>query len=203
MNELGANTSKKNEKYESIVQAAFETFMEKGFHNTKMEEIAHKAGTGKGTIYEYFSSKKELFCAMVKNIMTWYCESIETAITSGRDFKGKLDNMMKLHIEFTLQAKNLIKLMTHNFVHISPELNRWMMDARNKMLNMVEEVFSQGIREGKIRQVDVHLVALLFIASWREIIFEDIMGCGGGRSLEDIKDEALGILLNGIALKDM
>jgi len=201
MNETSVSINKKNEKYESILQAAFETFMEKGFHNAKMEEIAQKAGIGKGTIYEYFSSKKDLFCGMVKNIMTWYCESLENAIRSGNDFHEKIDNMMKLHMEFAVQARNLIKLMTHNFVYISSELNRWMMETRNKMISMVEEVFNQGIREGKIRQVDVRLMALLFMASWKEIVFEDIISGNQDKSLEDIKNEALGILLNGIALR--
>jgi len=203
MNEISSNVNRKNDKYESILHAAFETFMEKGFHDTKMEEIAQKAGIGKGTIYEYFTSKKDLFCGMVKSIMTWYCNSLETAIINGKDFNDKIDNMMKLHMEFAAQANNLLKVMTHNFVHISSELNRWMMDIRRKMISMVEEVFCQGIREGKIRQVDVHLVALLFMASWKEIMFEEIIGESHDKSLEEIKDEALGILLNGIALRNI
>lgn len=203
MKELNVNVHKKNERYEAIVRASFDTFIEKGFHNARMEEIAQKAGIGKGTIYEYFPSKKELFCAMVKKTMTWYYESIETAINSGKSFREKLDNMMKLHMEFTRHTKKLLKLLNHNFIYISPELNYWMVDARRQILQTVEGVFRQGICEGEIRQIDVHLVAMIFMASWREIIFEDAFRGEQRDSLEDIKNEALGILLNGIARQTM
>ena len=39
-------------------------FAQKGFHRSKMEEVAVAAGIGKGTIYEYFESKHQLLQAL-------------------------------------------------------------------------------------------------------------------------------------------
>jgi len=39
-------------------------FARKGFHRTRMEEVAVEAQIGKGTIYEYFKSKTELFLSL-------------------------------------------------------------------------------------------------------------------------------------------
>ena len=50
----------KANKRELILAAARETFGEKGYHNTTSEEIAKKAGVGKGTIYQYFDSKHDI-----------------------------------------------------------------------------------------------------------------------------------------------
>ena len=44
----------KKGKRELILEAAINVFSTKGYHNTRMEEIASQAGVGKGTIYEYF-----------------------------------------------------------------------------------------------------------------------------------------------------
>ncbi|NLU48034.1 MAG: helix-turn-helix transcriptional regulator [Syntrophomonadaceae bacterium] len=54
-------------KREAIIQAALQVFSEKGYHNARMEEVATVAGIGKGTIYEYFDSKLQLFQAVLEN----------------------------------------------------------------------------------------------------------------------------------------
>jgi len=51
----------KTEKKTQIIEAAMMVFAKNGFHNTKMIDIADYAGIGKGTIYEYFRSKEEIF----------------------------------------------------------------------------------------------------------------------------------------------
>jgi len=43
-----------------IFEAAAALFAEKGYHTATVQEVAEKAGLGKGTIYEYVRSKKEL-----------------------------------------------------------------------------------------------------------------------------------------------
>lgn len=47
-------------KRQEILAAAIAVFAEKGYHSTKMADIAQKAEMGKGTLYEYFRTKEEL-----------------------------------------------------------------------------------------------------------------------------------------------
>ena len=53
----------KQEKRKQIIKAAIRVFARLGLPNTKMLQVAEAAGIGKGTIYEYFKSKDELFIA--------------------------------------------------------------------------------------------------------------------------------------------
>jgi AcrR family transcriptional regulator len=55
-----------NTRRESILKAAGELFFEKGYGGTSMSMIAARVGGSKGTLYNYFSSKKELFAAQVR-----------------------------------------------------------------------------------------------------------------------------------------
>ncbi len=50
----------KDEKRLQIALAAVEVFGLRGFDRTRMDDVARKAGVGKGTIYEYFKNKEEL-----------------------------------------------------------------------------------------------------------------------------------------------
>ena len=49
-----------------LLAAALDLFVEKGFAATRAEEVAHRAGVSKGTLFLYFSSKEELFKAVVR-----------------------------------------------------------------------------------------------------------------------------------------
>lgn len=51
---------------ESIRTAAMEIFIEKGYHDAAIEEIAQRAGVSKGLIYNYYKGKEELLADMVK-----------------------------------------------------------------------------------------------------------------------------------------
>lgn len=53
----------KESKKKEIVAAAIKTFAVNGVAKTKMADIAAEARIGKGTIYEYFRSKDEIFSA--------------------------------------------------------------------------------------------------------------------------------------------
>jgi AcrR family transcriptional regulator len=55
-----------NTRRENILRAAGELFFEKGYGGTSMSMIAARVGGSKGTLYNYFTSKKELFAAQVQ-----------------------------------------------------------------------------------------------------------------------------------------
>ena len=55
---------------ETIVAAAISVFSRKGYAAARMADVAQAAGAGKGTIYEYFTSKEALFFATFEYLMT-------------------------------------------------------------------------------------------------------------------------------------
>lgn len=60
---MGPKIVDKETKRREIYQAAMELFARQGVHGTTIQEIAENAGIGKGTVYEYFGSKKEILAA--------------------------------------------------------------------------------------------------------------------------------------------
>jgi AcrR family transcriptional regulator len=57
-------------KKKKIVTAAITTFARKGYAGARIAEVAEAAGIGKGTIYEYFRSKEDLFFATFEHLMS-------------------------------------------------------------------------------------------------------------------------------------
>ncbi len=54
----------REEKRRTLLAAAGQVFSARGFHETRMAEIAVAAGVGKGTIYEYFEKKEDLLAGL-------------------------------------------------------------------------------------------------------------------------------------------
>ena len=54
---------------QQIIEAAREIFIAKGFASATTAEIAERAGVAEGTIYNYFASKRELFIAVIKDLI--------------------------------------------------------------------------------------------------------------------------------------
>ena len=66
----------RQEKKESLIRAAASTFAKSGFSKTTISDIAAAADVGKGTVYEYFASKEELFFAVYR----WVNEKVSRRI---------------------------------------------------------------------------------------------------------------------------
>lgn len=59
----------KDRKRRDILQAAMRVFARDGYHRAKMEAVAEEAGIGKGTVYEYFKSKTDLFLVLYDHML--------------------------------------------------------------------------------------------------------------------------------------
>lgn len=58
------------EKQRLILEAAVESFAEKGYAGTSTSEIAKKAGVAEGTIFRHYKTKKDLLLSIVAPVMT-------------------------------------------------------------------------------------------------------------------------------------
>ncbi len=65
----GPSPAKTAATRQALVTAALATFFEKGFADTRMSDVAARAGTAKGTIYLYFTDKAALFGAVVVEVL--------------------------------------------------------------------------------------------------------------------------------------
>lgn len=60
----------KKEIKNKILQSALNSFLEKGYRNTSMQEIAQNAGIAAGNIYNYFKNKEEVFSTLIYPVLT-------------------------------------------------------------------------------------------------------------------------------------
>lgn len=63
---MTAREDQKEKRREEILRASLDLFIKKGYTATKIQDIASQVGMSAGLLFHYFSSKEELFCALVE-----------------------------------------------------------------------------------------------------------------------------------------
>jgi TetR/AcrR family transcriptional repressor of mexJK operon len=118
--------SAKEDRRDAIVEIAQASFVANGYAGTSMSEIAARLGGSKGTLYNHFKSKEELFVAVVEK----KCRQIESLlnvakIESGGDLRAALTNFGERFLELILSEDSVAtyRLATAESVRF-PELGR-------------------------------------------------------------------------------
>ena len=94
-------TAARGEKRPLILRAATEVFAEQGFNSVTVAAIADRAGIGKGTVYEYFSSKDELLFAVFEWMNEGIFDRIHGLIEVGGTTLERLRGLLDLGAEIT------------------------------------------------------------------------------------------------------
>lgn len=158
-----------------IVEAALALFTERGFAATKLEDVAARAGIGKGTIYLYFATKEELFRAVVRQRLVPNLDAIEAMVAGHTGSSAELlrriaERALQL-IESDIAAiPKLVLAESGNFPAIA---RLYAEEVARRGMALLEGVFARGMERGEFRRLDPHSVLPLFsgpllvMALWR------------------------------------
>jgi AcrR family transcriptional regulator len=97
-------------KRQLLVQAAADVFASHGFTATRIADIATAAGVGKGTVYEYFSSKEELFFAVFEWIDEQFRQGVDRAIAEPAAAHDQLRAMLMASAEIVSDHRELLAM---------------------------------------------------------------------------------------------
>lgn len=189
------NESRSGGKKELLFAAAAQVFAEKGFHTAKVEEIAQLAGVGKGTVYEYFSSKEKLFIEMLENGLQCFRRKYKEATAGERTATGKLAAFIDCFFEFHRQNPHVGRITGTNPGQWWPDLRSQLIAMQQTLQGDVANIINEGIRSGEFRAFDSGLAAQMFLGM--------VFSFGGPFFSEEwdtdkIKEEMLAILIHGM-----
>jgi AcrR family transcriptional regulator len=92
------------DRRESILDAALQCFVERGFHGTAIPQIAEKADIAAGTIYHYFESKEALVNALYRTWKAAIAQRVFTAFPQAAPLRTQFQVMWNEMVAFALGA---------------------------------------------------------------------------------------------------
>jgi AcrR family transcriptional regulator len=185
-------------KRELILEAAAQVFSQNGFHRSTVEEIAQRAGVGKGTIYEYFSSKKELFQQLVVGRVERLMMELLTRVEQADNAKDKMRVIMDATLSHFIRVEQINKiLLIETSAAEDAKMRNILLKKREALTDLISKIIQQGIDQGEFRPVDSGSSAKLFVGFMNELIFSALL-CGCGNQLDP--EVAMDLFFYGLAL---
>ena len=158
---------KKSDKRNRIINAALSVFSKDGFQNSKIEDIARTADIGKGTLYEYFSSKEELFLEAFTNFKESVLSKYWVVLNDGGDPLSKLKRVAKISAEICADDKIQMKFLAQfSFECISREkgnkLTELLNEYNEEIAALISGIVKEGIEDGLLKPLDVEILSKNF-----------------------------------------
>jgi AcrR family transcriptional regulator len=150
---------------EQILAAAVEVFSEKGFHSARVEEIAHRAGIGKGTVYEYFTTKKELFQEVLREGMDYYRQEIQREQASTDPLAARLKRIASVQLSFAARHSNMAKVLMNDPETVSQTAKEIYLAIRTGVHADLVQLFQEAARREEIPAGDFTAAAWMMLGA--------------------------------------
>ena len=143
------------ERREKILDAATKLFASQGYAETDTQQLADKLGVGKGTLYRYFPSKRELFLAAADRGMRRLCEFIDNSVATIDDAAERIAQVVRSYLQFFADHPELCELLIHERALFKERKTPTYIEHREAHRDRLRLVYQNYIAEGQIRDMPV------------------------------------------------
>ena len=158
-----ADLSRSDARRRGILDVARAVFLARGYAATSMSEIASKVGGSKGTLYNYFSSKEELFSAVIRETCRGLAETYFDPLPPIGEGKPVRESLIDLGVSLMdfLQTPEIVAMhrLVSGEVGRFPEVGPIFYEAGTKVgIVRFTEYFETAIADGRFPPGDAQML---------------------------------------------
>jgi AcrR family transcriptional regulator len=164
---------------DSLLEATERAIVEDGVEGASLASIARRAGVAVGTIYNYFGDRQELFYELFTQRKSDLVSNMDAGMKAAGNeaFTAQLETFAHLLLTHYDARREFMRVVLAS----EPLRLQMMCDKAGRVRSMnnelqarVEKIMRAGVREKKVREDDVELVAILFLSILRGILLARI-----------------------------
>jgi len=155
----------KDQRIQSILTAAKKVFFSKGYLKTTMDEIAFEAQISKPTVYQYFTTKDDLYLSLMLPFLEEFAlqfEKLERKISARKYQSGKdlIKDLFKIFIRSYEKAPDSLRVANTFFQHqdlisqLNPETRSTIASRGKYDFEIARRVLESAKEQGLIRDID-------------------------------------------------
>jgi AcrR family transcriptional regulator len=156
---MDKNPKRPTRRQEQILNAALEVFARKGYAAATVPEIAQAAGVAIGTIYIYYPSKRELFLAVIRNLLITVPLLNLFQKMSADQFPVIFKSIIQNRLSFIEGGNTARFLSLMGEIQRDPELKAMYLEQLiQPIMSRMEAFYRAQIESGRFRQFDPAVV---------------------------------------------
>ncbi|MCR8918505.1 MULTISPECIES: TetR/AcrR family transcriptional regulator [Bacteroides] len=158
------NTDNNDNLEQKIIDTAREIFIEKGFTDTSMSEIAAKVGMNRPGIHYYFRTKDRMFQAVFGNIVLSFIPQIKDIIQNkekpiSQRIREIVDAYYRVFKENPYLPLFMLKEINRDVSHLIAAIEQ--LGVKQYMTQITDELQDE-MAEGRLRSVPLRIVFMNF-----------------------------------------
>jgi len=162
----------KERREEQIYKAALKVFSKDGYYKADMDLVAQRAKIGKGTVYRYFESKKNLFVSLVEWGLNELKDEILTSIEGIDDVTEIINTALEVYFNFYKNHKGFYRVLVYEKYNFMDEISKKYKEKYFAHLHIIENVLQQGIQKGVFKSIDTRSTAIALIGMIDSVLFK-------------------------------
>jgi len=172
-----------------ILAAARKVFAGSGFSEATMDGIASAAGIAKGTVYLYFSSKKDIYLAALKQGLIELRDRTRANMQAANGVHERLRAFVRTRLEYAEANRDFIKIYHSEFgnftnaaAHDSEFQQLYLAQARE-----LEKILHSAMESGEIRRMRSDFTAFIIYDMVKGVMTQRLLEWSSAPLEEDIE----------------
>jgi len=190
---------KKIEIRTKVISTAQAVFTRYGYAKTTMEDIAKEMGKGKSTIYYYFTSKEDIFKAVIEMELEVMKTNIIDHVTGEEDARQKLKVYVVERMHGLKKFENLYNVLRTELITLRDFVDKTRQQTDKEEIRIVGEILQKGVEDGIFHLEDTILTSIAIVTALKgmeiPLLVSDIES---EHLLEQRLDRLLDVLFFGI-----
>jgi AcrR family transcriptional regulator len=163
------------EKRRLLLDAAVRVFARKGYHASRVGDIAEEAGVAYGLLYHYFQSKEEVLLTVFRETWRALIETIRSVEQAGDRPREQLRKVAEILLRSWARDPDLVRVLVLEVTrsqHLPGE-----MDEIVESFAAIQEIVERGQADGSIRtDLDARLASYIFYGAVEELLTGWVLG---------------------------
>ena len=165
------NCSTKNK----IINIAEELFTKYSYVSVSMNDIAKLVKITKAALYYHFKSKEDLFSGILNSSFNEFIFDINKVLIKKNSIEKKFHDLILTYVEFSLQKKNLGKLIMQKMSKNNEDITKLLINLKNKVADCIEPLAKELLKHKKLsKNIDSRFFAFSVLGSLNSVISNEI-----------------------------
>jgi len=153
-----------------ILEAAVIVFAQKGYHETRVDDIVLESRTSKGSVYFYFPSKQDIFLGLIDTFSDLLENRLKEAILNERHGIQQMDSALKVSLSLFSQYRTLAKIVLVQAVGLGAAFEERRRQINDRFTDIIKARLDRAIMEGSIPPTQTDLAARVWVGALNEVV---------------------------------
>lgn len=168
--------SSEETRRDQILSAAGRVFGQYGFRKTSVGDIIREAGVSRATVYKYFSTKEEMFRAVIQREIRAMLEAVRVAVEGESTTRGRLRTAIVTHMEEIRRRANVYRLSAQSLSEVIPRTHEEAGQLAEEAVKLYKWILSEGVKAGEIEDDDIETTAWTIVLAFKGVFMTTLSG---------------------------